>query len=449
MSFVFVSHASDDKPRIRHLVDALIARGHKVWLDQPLKLGYAPEEVRAHFHRLHAGRSYLDEIDEALRAASVVVVCFSRHFSKTTRQTWHDEAGVARALGKLVPCRVDDFKLDEIASNYQFQQMPDVSIERPAPQVAAALQLLIDDIERKLSAQAVAGLAGRGQSKRDEFAPFLVDRTDQEEAVGEALAELGKDGGVRAFFIAGPENECLEEFIARLEKRTCAARLGQGRSWLSRRVEWPRPDATPDFARAYQRRLALALGRDTEPTDAGIAAALAAKGRPVAVISLLVPSEWQADEAVRMRDWLAFWARIARQSQRFAALPLICLKMPPADPGWRDGPPGPAEGAAPADAQIRAGVKKLNRPPGRLQSLFFSRPPEQAQLVCVPLLHPVSKGHAERWLWEDSIAEQLGRDEERARAAIADLFGSKTAERHGIPLRKFAQGLAPLFRASG
>ena len=446
MPFVFVSHARHDKPRVRPVVDALIERGHKVWLDDPLAMNYAPEEVRAHFYRLHADKSWLEEIDEALVVAPVVVVCFSRHFSEKSRHTWHDEAARARQDGKLIPCRVDDFAIDDIPKNYHFRQMPDVSQERPASQRTGAISLLMDDVERKLKERSMGSLALRTAVKRDEFMPYLVDRTDHEEAIGEALAEVGRDGGVRPFFVAGPENECLDEFIQRLERRTCAERLGSGRSWLRRHVEWPQPDARPDFLTAYRRRIARELGPGTEGTEVGIASALAAKGRPVAVISLLVPSEWHHDETDRIAQWLTFWARLARAPQRFAVLPLLCLKMPPAPPGWTDAPSGTADGAMLSNAQIYSAVRRLTRPPSRLATLF-AKPPERAALGCLPLLHPVGKGHAERWLMNDAIAAELGHDAPKAKSAISALFEPKPAARHGVSLSDFAMGLMPLFRS--
>jgi hypothetical protein len=35
VAYVFVSHASNDKQRIRPLVEALVLQGVKVWLDRP------------------------------------------------------------------------------------------------------------------------------------------------------------------------------------------------------------------------------------------------------------------------------------------------------------------------------------------------------------------------------------------------------------------------------
>src|SRR5689334_11797573 len=99
MSFVFLSHASADKQKIKHVVDALIGADLKVWLDNPAAMGYSASQINAHFYHLQAGGRYRDRIDAALRAADVVLVCWSEK-AKETRDVWHSEASVARALQK-------------------------------------------------------------------------------------------------------------------------------------------------------------------------------------------------------------------------------------------------------------------------------------------------------------------------------------------------------------
>src|SRR5262249_33649667 len=202
-SFIFVSHADKDKKAIRHIVDALIADGHKVWLDNPAAMGYTGEEVKQHFWRLHADRRWQEEIDEALVAAGAVLVCFSTRFTETSRHMWHDEVAAARQMKKLVACRIDDLDAQTLPNNYATLQIPDLRLDRAHGELKTALALLLDDVRRKLSEIAGLRLAeirqGRAR-KRDEFVPYLIDRTSQEDVIGAALEEIASKGGVRAFF---------------------------------------------------------------------------------------------------------------------------------------------------------------------------------------------------------------------------------------------------------
>src|SRR5262245_21858118 len=42
--FVFVSHCAEDKPKLKHLVDALVCKGVPIWIDDHTSLGMRPEE---------------------------------------------------------------------------------------------------------------------------------------------------------------------------------------------------------------------------------------------------------------------------------------------------------------------------------------------------------------------------------------------------------------------
>ena len=68
MSFVFVSHASPDKKRLRPVVDAVLEAGLKVWIDNPAAAGYSDVEIER-LHRVRAGNRWEDEIDSAKKEA--------------------------------------------------------------------------------------------------------------------------------------------------------------------------------------------------------------------------------------------------------------------------------------------------------------------------------------------------------------------------------------------
>lgn len=444
MSFVLVSHASQDKKAIRHIVDALIADGHKIWLDTPADMDYGPEEVEAHFHRIHAGEPYRNEIDEALREAGAVLVCWSKQ-AKEDRTVWLAEATVARTLRKLIACRIDDVDRTLLPDNHGAEEIPDLRREREPRELRTALALIVADIRRKLATTRATRLVAAIDRPRDAFAPYLVDRTDQEDAIGAALESVATSGGVKAFCLAGPENECLEEFLERLQRYSCATRLGQGRSWHRAIVEWPGGETSGSFAAVYQRRLAVELSIPAASGPAEIAGALGRKGRPVAVLSLLSAREWKSDENRRVAAWLEMWHRMSEQPQRFAALPILCMQMPAAKPGWRRVPGGRAPGAAMSNSAIWRAVTRTKGGPGLLARLFGATP-KRVPLEAPPILHPISRSHVDMWLWKADIAEQLASDKDKAVARIAELFSLKGADRHGHALKDFATGMSPIFR---
>ncbi len=84
MSFVFLSHRSSDKPRLRDFVLGLIDRGVPVWVDnyEEFNLGLAPDERRIESGELAGGIEKLGDwptlIDHALVQACAIVVFWSK-----------------------------------------------------------------------------------------------------------------------------------------------------------------------------------------------------------------------------------------------------------------------------------------------------------------------------------------------------------------------------------
>lgn len=446
-SFVFVSHASPDKAAIRHVVDALIAAGLKVWLDDPAAMGYSADEVRANFYRLTASNRWQDEIDDAVLAASAVIVCFSRRFDEKRRHKWRDEAAIARANKNLVACRIDDVEPTSLINSYAEQQMPDVRASRPANELQTALGLLIDDVKRKMTERDEARVRSRSGSAtpRDWFTPYLVDRADQEGEIGLALGEIVTDGGVRAFLVAGPENEGVDGFIDRLERRYCPETFGH--SWRRLVVEWPSGHAHTETGKNFQSRLKKELRLPVSATPVQVVTSLAEFRRPVAVLSYVRAEAWRADECMSVRAWLRLWEEYDKAARaagvKMAALPILCLKMPPAEPGWRGIPSGRAPGASLTNRQIWRNVCAI-REPGFFMSWVYP-PVTKPDFKAPPVLHPVTRGHVDTWLQHDSVRKQLGPDgHSDATGIMTRLF--KTDRRNaGVAFDDFVKSLSPLF----
>ena len=89
MAQVFLSYARDDVGRAKALAVAIERTGSSVWWDRDLE----------------GGAEYSLEIDDALKAAQVVVVLWSK---ASVGSAWvRDEAAAGRDSGRLVPVRLD------------------------------------------------------------------------------------------------------------------------------------------------------------------------------------------------------------------------------------------------------------------------------------------------------------------------------------------------------
>jgi TIR domain-containing protein/iSTAND domain-containing protein len=461
MSFLFLSHANPDKPKIRHIVDALIDAGLKVWLDNPASMGYTPKQINDHFYHLEAGGRYRDKIDSALRTASAVLVCWSEK-AKENRDVWHAEASVARALLKLVACRIDDVDPQTLPDGHGEEQIPDLRpdlpsaatsgevgahrIKRSKLELDTQLALLVAAIKARMVETATHRFEKRieQRAQRDPFAPYLIDRADQEGAVGTAIEEVANLGGMRAFLIVGPENECPDEFLERLKRHTSPQRLN-GRCWVQLYVEWPFERATVDFGDEYRRRLAVQLGLPSTAPTSAVAKALSQRDRPVAVLSLMHAQEWKVTETSRIKACVAWWQELAADAIRFSAVPILCVKMPEAKPGWKGCPGGAAPGATVSNSEIWREVLGLHQPRSGIRLLPFLGPREPPTAITTPpVLHPVRKADADRWMSERF--EIMSQERSAAKTAIDGLFGGAAVVRHGTALKDFVAALEPLFR---
>ena len=109
--FVFVSHASADKARVRPLVEALALQGLNLWLDRP---GHGSSHFnfdddfieRFGIRSLPSGERWSEEIAHALREAGAVLLCISKSLFEASH-VWLQELTVAAHDHKLVTCVID------------------------------------------------------------------------------------------------------------------------------------------------------------------------------------------------------------------------------------------------------------------------------------------------------------------------------------------------------
>ena len=96
MTFVFLSHASEDKPFARRLTDALEDHDMEVWLDE---------------RRIRVGQSIPQEVASAIDAADVLCVVISEASDRSNWVRREANAFLMQMLastGVVLPCRLDD-----------------------------------------------------------------------------------------------------------------------------------------------------------------------------------------------------------------------------------------------------------------------------------------------------------------------------------------------------
>jgi TolB-like protein len=153
MSEVFISYARKDQVQAKAMTEALRAVGFDVWID---------EQLPTH-------RNYYDVIEERLRAATAVVVLWSK--AAADSQWVHAEADLARSMNKLVQASADGALPPMPFNQMQCAQLKGWRGSRDHPE----LQKVIDGV-RALSGpgaqDATASKAG-GETPRRRWAALV------------------------------------------------------------------------------------------------------------------------------------------------------------------------------------------------------------------------------------------------------------------------------------
>ena len=132
--YVFVGHASDDRRRLRPLIEALALQGLSVWIDRPGPAGrhfeFEPFFIaRYGIRSLRVSEGWSDQISETIRAAGAVLVCLSRA-AAGERRVLSQELLLGLHYKKLVACVIDDLYFDSLPGDLGVPEGARLQLER-------------------------------------------------------------------------------------------------------------------------------------------------------------------------------------------------------------------------------------------------------------------------------------------------------------------------------
>ena len=131
MAQVFVSYKSEDRERLRPLVEALEKEGLSVWWDA----------------RLEAGEAWRDSIEQQLESALCVVVAWTERSVGPEGRFVRDEAGRALSRGAYVPILVDPVRLPIGFGEVQALSLVGWRADKADPRFQAVLRAIRSHLE--------------------------------------------------------------------------------------------------------------------------------------------------------------------------------------------------------------------------------------------------------------------------------------------------------------
>jgi TIR domain len=111
MSLLFISHANEDKHRIKCITDALLGGSYRLWIDSPHVMGYTPDEIAGRIYHILGGRSWQEEIDAGIRAADCVILLASQRLRGSAQRRiagmWRRPAARSSCIAMETHYRLD------------------------------------------------------------------------------------------------------------------------------------------------------------------------------------------------------------------------------------------------------------------------------------------------------------------------------------------------------
>ena len=204
MANIFLSYARDDAAKAGRIANALEAAGHSVWWDR----------------HIGAGSRFSAEIEEALQAAELVVVLWSK---QSVRSAWvQDEAAAGRDSGRLVPVL-----LDKIEPPLGFRQYQAVTLSGGLAS-SRSIQPLVDAIAAKVAEPETTAPRVRVRQRTSWRMPALVASLVLLVLMGAWLLFLRPSGG-QSHVVAVAAAEGGDQRRSQDLARTVATDLGRFR----------------------------------------------------------------------------------------------------------------------------------------------------------------------------------------------------------------------------
>ena len=348
--YVFLSHANEDKPKLRELVEALLDAGIPLWIDCPEELGLGERYLNC--GRIVAGADWQEEIRWGLENASCVlfVLSVASNSQKRSNELFREfEFGKSRNM--LVMAQIERVDQSELNPFFRIRQVIDLSRAGPREthesQTQVRVKVLVERLRdhllaenRRLDSPAVTmnfadaangsarfSSAGRAlpsdanHHRPARLLPYLTDRKEQLRQVTSVLQAQVDSKTIRptSFLAVGGEDDCLDAFVEQLRYERLPAFVtanGLSGEVFSRLLHWPSAEIGRVVLSAEEieshfldirAQVYAALGVKMTAGLASLESRLAAAPACCYFYFSIGLDQWGPGQCQLLRRWFAWW----------------------------------------------------------------------------------------------------------------------------------------------
>lgn len=433
MSYVFVSHFSDDNARLGAYIDRLLKDlddNIGLWID-------TPEHIRPDLGRhpritaIPPGTTWNEDIQRSVNGSVCVLAFWSANLGKRDRTVFIAEVDDARLRGRCVQVAIDPMEGWEIPPPFKRDQnlivanLADEEGDSKFHRVIARIKEFVgnpDSAKPRIEVEL-------------HLLPYLADRHPQIMPICKSVrrnsmldATKGLEAPASLFLVACRPDDAVDTFNWRLTAKDGPEYCGFDEqrdtpNWIKEdNLYWPRGVDPATFATEF-------ISLNLLPVSAGLTSSRTRK-RPVCFSTMVAVADIEKDFCGFVGAWMLCWSELlAEASQKISAKvrshptqPIVGLLFLSFESGWL------SRMFTSDEARIAARFDEFQA--------LRARTPELKDLDASPLppLASVTYEDASRWLsLPDIMRHEFHR---RARSAVQRMFQRRRA---GVFMQEFAE----------
>ena len=339
---VFISHANQDKKKMRPLVEALLEQRFNLWLDRPEDIGLS--ETNSYFRSILSGRDWHHEITRGLEESACVLFLLSRAANDSTRSDYlFREFEYGKQHDKLVIAKIDDIPWDELNPFFRIRHFIDLKEyleDSRALSHSEQFDRLATRLRKFVGTNVFPKKAGNKIiTPPPRLLPYLCDRQEQNRRL-RSIIQNHLDHGNKStlsFIITGREDQCVDAFMEQVETVTVPRilRANMREPKVHRFVlQWPMSagqvltgssEEIRNYGFALISEVKERFGLRLNSSDKSLVEALKSSRASCSFNLGLALEDWRERQIEIVKHWLLWWRNLNISNLEYPMIAVVTI----------------------------------------------------------------------------------------------------------------------------